>query len=225
MATQHMAEIGELQLQLGIPPRAGRNGIMDATPMWWSMAAKKTLARMGTKHVNAKTTGHERKRFSVALAGFDNNQVCIPMVTFKGLKKVPREVHNREDVFVTVSKGGSMTPELMQQWIRKVWAKRPTRTPFRLPNILGMDGHYSHVHPEVLDTLKTVCNTTVKISPPSMTGITNGPDTRWNKVFKHYMRELMEEYLDTEEYKVHNHRQDETSNVLQNLRLGSGSLE
>ena len=93
-----------------------------------------------------------------------------------------------------------MTPELMQQWIRKVWAKRPTRTPFRLPNILGMDGHYSHVHPEVLDTLKTVCNTTVKISPPSMTGITNGPDTHWNKVFKQYMRELMEEYLDTEEY-------------------------
>ena len=136
----------------------------------------------------------------MALAGFDNNQVCIPMVTFKGLKKVPREVQNREDVFVTVSKGGSMIPEVMQQWIRKVWAKRPTRTPFRLPNILGMDGHYSHVHPEVLDTLKTVCNTTVKISPPSMTGITNGPDTHWNKVFKQYMREFMEEYLDTEEY-------------------------
>ena len=93
-----------------------------------------------------------------------------------------------------------MTPELMQQWIRKVWAKCFTRTSFRLPNILGMDGHYSHVHPEVLDTLKTVCNTTVKISPPSMTGITNGPDTHWNKVFKQYMRELMEEYLDTEEY-------------------------
>ena len=32
MATQHTAEIGELQLQLGIPPRAGRNSILDETP-------------------------------------------------------------------------------------------------------------------------------------------------------------------------------------------------
>ena len=171
MATQHMAEIGELQLKLGIRPRTGRNGILDETPMWWSMAAKKTLARMGMKHVNAKSTGHERKRFSVALCGFDNSEVCIPMVTFKGLKNVPSEVQNRDDCFVTVSKGGSMTPALMLQWIRKVWAKRPTKTPFRMTNILGMDGHYSHVDPQVLDTLKTVCNTTIKISPPSMTGI------------------------------------------------------
>ena len=68
--------------------------------MWWSMAAKKTLARMGMKHVNAKSTGHERKRFSVALCGFDNSEVCIPMVTFKGLKNVPSEVQNRDDCFV-----------------------------------------------------------------------------------------------------------------------------
>ena len=107
---------------------------------------QKTLARMGTKHVNTKSTGHERKIFSVALAGFDDNQVCIPMVTFKSMKKVPCEVQNREDVFVTVWKGGSMTPELMQQWIRKVWAKHPTSTPFRAPNILRMGRNYSHVH-------------------------------------------------------------------------------
>ena len=71
-----------------------------------------------------------------------------------------------------------------------------------MTSILGMDGHYSHVDTEVLDTLKTVCNTTVKISPPSMTGIVNGPDTHWNKVFKQYMREEMEEHMDSEEYKL-----------------------
>ena len=30
--------------------------------------------------------------------------------------------------------------------------------------------------------------------------IVNGPDTHWNKVFKQYMREEMEEYMDSEEY-------------------------
>ena len=93
-----------------------------------------------------------------------------------------------------------MTPELMAVFIRKVWAKRPTKTPFRDTNLLGMDGHYSHVDEAVLDTLKTVCNTSVKISPASMTGLVNGPDTHWNKPFKGYMREEMDEYLDSEEY-------------------------
>ena len=127
------------------------------------------------------------------------------MVILKGLKKIPKEVRDRKDCVVAVAKGGSMTVDLMQKFIREVWAKRPSATPFREPNILGMDIHYSHVDEGVIDTLKTVCNTTTKFTPGGCTGIIAGPDTHWNKPFKGNMRELMDEYMDTEEYELTSH--------------------
>ena len=66
---------------------------------------------------------------------------------------MPQEVRNRTDICVAVSKGGSMTPDLMQVWIRECWAKRPAANLFRPPNILGMDIHDSHVDEAVQDVL------------------------------------------------------------------------
>ena len=101
--------------------------------------------------MNAKSTGHDKKRFTLTLAAFDDGQTCIPMITFKNLKKVSHEVKHRTDCCATVSNGGSMIRELLAVFIRKVWAKRPTKTPFRDTSLLGMDGHYSHVDESVLD--------------------------------------------------------------------------
>ena len=162
---------------------------MDETPMWWSMASKRTLRRVGQKIITQKSSGHEKKRFSVVLAGLDNKLKVRPMVIFKGLKKVPKEVRDRRDVCVAVAKGGSMTADLMQTWIRECWAKRPGANMFRPANILGLDVHYSHIDEAVQDVLRTVCNTTPKYVPGGMTGIMAGPDTHWNKVFKGAMRE------------------------------------
>ena len=64
----------------------------------------KDLRRVGGKVISQKTSGHQRKRFSVI---------------FKGLKKIPKEVQNRTGVVVAVAKGGSMTPALMQQMLGK----------------------------------------------------------------------------------------------------------
>ena len=197
-----ITDLGETQRALNIQPRQGRNGMMDETPMWWSMARKKTLAKVGTKIIPMKSSGHDRKRYSVILAGFDNNEKALPGVIFKGLKKVPAEVRDRKDCFVGVAPGGSMTPDVLKLWLRKMWAKRPTTHFFRSPNILGWDMHYSHLDEDVVDTLKTVSNTTCKYVPGGMTCIMAGPDTHWNKPFKANMHEQMDEYMDNEEYLI-----------------------
>ena len=202
LCAAHIAGIGETQRNLGLVPRTGHNGQMDETPLWWSMASKKTLQRRGQKIITQKSSGHEKKRFSAVLGALDDGRKLLPMVIFKALKKVPEEVRGRTDCVVAVSKGGSMTPELMQIWIRQCWAKRPSATIFRKPNILGMDVHYSHVHDEVVDVLRTVCNTTTKFTPGGCTGIMAGPDTHWNKPFKGYIREDMETYMETDEYEL-----------------------
>ena len=201
-ANAFIADVGETQLTYKIQPRKGKNAMMDETPLWWSMAAKKTIAKVGTKIIPVKSSGHDNKRYSVVLCGFDDNKKAIPAIIFKNLKKVPAEVKNRKDCFVAVAKGGSMTPEVLKLWLRKVWAKRPTKDMFRRPNILGWDMHYSHLDEEVVDTLKTVSNTIPKYVPGGMTSIMAGPDTHWNKSFKGKMHGKMDEWLDTEEYEM-----------------------
>ena len=81
----------------------------------------------------------DKKRYSVILCGFDNNEKALPGVIFKGLKRVPKEVRGRKDCFVAVAPGGSMTPDVLKLWIRAVWAKRPTSDVFGSLNILGWD--------------------------------------------------------------------------------------
>ena len=192
LALGFIADVGESQLALNIQPGKGGNGQIDETPMWWSMASKRTLRRVGQKIITQKSSGHEKKRFSAVLCGLDNKTKVKPMVIFKGLKNVPKEVRDRSDVCVAVSKGGSMTPDLMQTWIRECWGKRPGANLFRPPSLLGLDIHYSHVDEKVQDVLKKVCNTSCKYVPGGMTGIMAGPDTHWNKVFKGAMREEMD---------------------------------
>ena len=60
-----ISDLGETQRLLRIKPRQGHNGVMDETPMWWSMARKKTLSKVGTKIIPMKSTGHDKKRYSV----------------------------------------------------------------------------------------------------------------------------------------------------------------
>ena len=67
-----------------------------------------------------KSTGHDKKRYSVILCGFDNNEKALPGVIFKGLKKVPKEVRGRKDCFVAVAPGGSMTPDVLKLWIQAI---------------------------------------------------------------------------------------------------------
>ena len=59
---------------------------------------------VGTKIIPVKSSGHDKKRCSVVLCGFDDNKKAIPAIIVKNLKKVPAEVKNRKDCFVAVAR-------------------------------------------------------------------------------------------------------------------------
>ena len=82
VCTAHIASISETQLELGIVPRTGNNGQMDETPLWWSMASKRTLRRRGQKIITQKSSGHDKKRFSGVLGALDDGRKLLPMVIF-----------------------------------------------------------------------------------------------------------------------------------------------
>ena len=110
-------------------------GNMDETPFWFDLPSTATIDMEGVKTVKAKTTGHEKLRFTVVLTALSSGRKLRPMIIFKNLKNVPKGNFPR-NCFVTVAKGGSMTASLMLQYIDNVWKTRPGSL-FRHPYTLG----------------------------------------------------------------------------------------
>lgn len=132
-----------------------------------------------------KTTGAHRLRFSVALTALGNGHKLKPMIILKNLKNVPKEVFP-PGVHVTVSKGGSMTSNLvLQEYLPHVWRTRPL-TMFKKPAMLVWDRHASHVDTIVTCNLQRHYSTTTQLIPAGMTPLLQPMDVSVNKVAKFY---------------------------------------
>ena len=58
-------------------------GNMDETPVWFDMPSARTVNAKGTKTVLVNTTGHEKSRFTVALACLADGTKLKPIVIYK----------------------------------------------------------------------------------------------------------------------------------------------
>jgi len=106
----------------------GNIGNMDEVPMYFDMLANSTFAPMGSKYIEFISTGNHKVRFTVILAGLDNGRLLKPMILWKNLKHVPKECKAfRKDLAFAATKGGSVNQEVMKQWFREVWFKRPSK--------------------------------------------------------------------------------------------------
>ena len=173
-------------------------GNMDERPFWFDMPSNETYDFEGVKTVKSKTTGYEKLHFTVVLTALASGTKLKPMLIFKGLKNVPRGDFPR-DCFVAVSKGGSMTTDLMKLWIRNVcptvWQSRPVSI-FRTPAVLVMDRHRSHSHEPTVDDLKTRHNTSTELIPGGMTCVLQPCDVSWNRSMKSNVRQQWDEWLE-----------------------------
>lgn len=158
----------------------------DETPLWFDMPANRTIDFRGVKTVASKTTGKEKLRYTVVLAAFADGSKLPPMIIFKGLKRIPK-VQFPAGVVVQVSKGGSMTTELLLFWLKNVWRRRKNSI-FCSPALLILDRHASHLHRDVLSAMSQQHQTKPVFVPPGMTPILQPCDVSWNKPFKDAMR-------------------------------------
>ncbi|KFD50705.1 hypothetical protein M513_08361, partial [Trichuris suis] len=81
-------------------------GNMDETPVYFDMPTNKTVESKGAKSVVVKSGGHEKARFTVALACLADGTKLKPMVIFKRKKKP--NVAFPSGVFVHFHKSGWM---------------------------------------------------------------------------------------------------------------------
>jgi hypothetical protein len=161
---------------------------MDEIPMYFDVPGNKTYDFKRVQTVKIKTTGKEKLRFTLVLCIFSDGRITDAMIIFKNLKNPPRPAKGEtwpNDVFVTASKGGSMSEELMRLWIQKVWAKRrgffsnaTGRT------LLVMDAHRAHTTAGIRNNLKRNYKTDVSIIPGGMTPLLQPLDLSVNRPVK-----------------------------------------
>ena len=84
---------------------------MDETPVWNDMVSNTTVEKTGSKEVTMKSTGHDKARVSVCLAGKADGSKCKPFIVFKGAKRKSKSLHKefkRKCSVVAQQMGGRM---------------------------------------------------------------------------------------------------------------------
>ena len=91
------------------------------TPVYFDLVPGKTINEKGVKSVLIRTTGNEKRHFTVVLTVSANGDVLPPMIIFKGRWALKFDFP--KDWIVTVQEKGWMDGELMLRWIRDIYLK------------------------------------------------------------------------------------------------------
>ena len=180
--------------------------------MYVDAPLKRTYDLTGIKTVKMKTTGREKMRFTLVVTILSDGRKCRSMIIFKNLQKPPKPPKGTiwpANVFVSASKGGSMSEEQMYQWIKEVWKKKPGHLfqPTGQSNLLIMDSHRAHIKKSLLNNMKKFSHTDVSIVPAGMTPLLQPLDVsinrsikaKWALKWKEWMAKSEEEFKRTKQ--------------------------
>lgn len=160
---------------------------MDETPGFFDMISPTTITFKGEKNVEALTTGHEHSRFTVVLCIRMDGKIIKTLIIFKGLKRVPKLILPN-DIFVTVSDGGSMNENIMLSWLENCFGFQKSSS------LLVMDNYSAHTVPNVLNKMNEY-NTKIFLLPARTTHYTQPLDVGINGPFKTSLRNEWENWF------------------------------
>lgn len=159
-------------------------GNADETPVYFDMPLNRTVTETGAKEVKMVSTGYEKHRVTVMLCvTADGNK--LPPYIILNRKTIPKDKFP-EDVIVRAQPKGWMTSELMEDWVKVVWNRRPSalRKP---PNMLVLDAFKGHTTDQIKNLLKRE-NCELVVIPGGMTSQLQPLDVSINKPFKDHLR-------------------------------------
>lgn len=135
--------------------------------------------------------GSKHSRFTVKLACTADSRKLPPFIIFKR-NTSPKEAFP-PGVVVRLNKKGYMGTELMLEWIRTVWNRRPCAL-LRRPNKLVLCAFRGHLTVAVKEAVRDG-STDLVIILESMTSTLQLLDAVLNKPFKDHVREQDSEWL------------------------------
>ena len=116
---------------------------MDEVPLTFDIPVNRTVERTGTSAVSIRTTGNEKSSLTVVLGCQANGQKLPPMVIFKR-KTLPKE-NFLAGVSIKANPKGWMDEEMMSDWLREVYVRRPDGFFHKSPSLLIYDSMRTHL--------------------------------------------------------------------------------
>lgn len=165
-------------------------GNADQTPLNFDMPSSRTVEQTGARTVHVRTTGAEKQRCTVMLGVTADGRKLPPYVIFKRKTlpkgKLPPGIH------VRVQEKGWMTADLMVDWVKTVWGRRPGALLF--PSLLVLDSFRGHLQESVRAKFKEL-RTDLAVIPGGLTSMLQPLDVSLNKPFKDNVRRLYAEWM------------------------------
>ena len=161
---------------------------MDETPVYFDLVPGKTVNEKGAKSVLVRTTGNEKRHFTVVLAVSANGDVLPPMVIFKGKRELKFDFP--KDWVVTVQEKGWMDGELMLRWIKDIYLKFTKKD----RSMLVLDSFRGHLTDKVKKSLRKG-NSVMAVIPGGCTSKLQPLDVSINKPFKTELRNSWRAYI------------------------------
>ena len=96
--------------------------VMGETPVWNDMVSNTTVEETGSKEVPMKSTGQDKVRVSVFLAGEVDGTRLKPFIVFKRTNQESKAHHNEfnRQCSAASSANGWMNEELTLRWCNKI---------------------------------------------------------------------------------------------------------
>ena len=164
---------------------------MDEVPLTFDIPVNRTVERTGTSAVSIRTTGNEKLSLTVVLACQANGQKLPPMVIFKR-KTLPKE-NFPDGVIIKANPKGWMDEEMMCDWLREVYVKRPDGFFHKSPSLLIYDSMRAHLTDAVKAKVKT--NSELAVIPGGLTKELQPLDIGINRPFKTKLRVAWEHWM------------------------------
>jgi len=163
----------------------GQMANADETAIYLDMPPNYTLEKKGVKEVFLKTTGCENLRLIlvVMLAATAEGRK-LPTLLILKRKTLPKSEAFPKDVIVRAQEEGWMTEEVMLEWLKIVWGRRPRNQ----PSMLILDTFKGHLTNSVKNQLRKMKNELV-VMPGGMTSVLQPMDVSIIKPFKDRSRQ------------------------------------
>ena len=171
---------------------------MDQTPVYFSMAPKKTLAKKGEKTVHIRTSTSDTKRATVAVTICADGTVLPSVVIFKG-KPGGRIEKTEFATFPPNHQYHCQAAAWMDESVMIAWVDGPLKAhveqaPTDVVPILILDSYRCHMMASVVHRIQDLGIEVIHI-PGGCTSLCQPVDVGFNKPFKDRIRRLWTEWM------------------------------
>lgn len=169
-------------------------GNADQTPVYFEMPVDTTVNKVGDKTVKIRTAGCEKQRCTVMLTVLADGKKLPPYVILKR-KNLPKNESFPPGLIMKAQEKGWMDNELVLDWIKRVWNRRPGAL-LKRPGMLVMDSFRGHLTDDVKKVLSET-KTEQVIIPGGMTSMLQPLDVCINKPFKCQLKKMYTQWMST----------------------------